>query len=268
MSAPEVRAVPLDKIKVEGRLREVDKVEVEKLAASMSELGQITPIELRAKPDGEGLFHLIAGAHRVAAATANGEETVLAVLFDGDADDERLREIDENLYRHELTAYDQANFLEERKQIWERIKGKVRRGRPDGRKLRQVGAIKQRNDLFGFYEEVGDLFAIPRRTVQRALERKRCIIKPIWEQLRGTKEAKNGALLDKLADTEPGDQKKLLDYALSSKNSFAQALQYYRPVPVSKRTSVTQMIKKIQGIWQGWDAEERRIFLREVGKLK
>jgi ParB family chromosome partitioning protein len=255
------------KVKIVGRLRDVDEAEVEKIALSMSEVGQITPIEVRYFPDAEGFYVLISGAHRVAAALRNGDETIQALLFEGNSDEERLREIDENLYRHELTPYDQANFLFERREIWERLHGNLKRG-GDKRSKRQAGTLIQPNEISGFYKNLGDLFSIPKRTVHRALERKRCIEPSVWNALRGTQEAKNGAFLDKLADIEPSEQKKLIEFCRNTGSTIAHAISDLRVRGTKRTPTVTLMVKKVQAAWDGWGADERTVFLREVRKLK
>ncbi|MCW8305591.1 ParB N-terminal domain-containing protein [Acidiphilium sp. PA] len=116
MSDP-VLTVPMSQIEVSDRLRIVDQAEVQKLAVSISKTKQISPVEVRAIAPGQ--YRLVAGAYRIAAIKSLGQTQVRAVLFEGNDDEARLREIDENLYRQELSPFDQAEFLAERRIVWE-----------------------------------------------------------------------------------------------------------------------------------------------------
>ena len=109
----QICTIPLTSILVEDRLRSVDAERAAQIALSFREAGQITPIEVT--PEGaDGLHRLIAGAHRVEAARLAGMDVIQAVIFEGSDDAGRLREIDENLYRRELSDLDRAAFLAER----------------------------------------------------------------------------------------------------------------------------------------------------------
>src|SRR5580658_2190212 len=93
----------------EDRLRAIDPDKVAEFAISMADVGQLTPIEV-AERDALG-HRIIYGAHRWAAAPIAGLPFIRAIIFTGTADERRLREIDENLFRSELTPYDEAAFL-------------------------------------------------------------------------------------------------------------------------------------------------------------
>ncbi len=109
MSAPQVVDIPLDQIEVSGRIRPVDDNAAAKLALSMQETDggtvikrQINPIIVRTKKGGG--FVLVVGAHRVAAARKLGWADVAAIVAEMSDDDAKLLEIDENLYRADLTV--------------------------------------------------------------------------------------------------------------------------------------------------------------------
>lgn len=73
-----VQAFAIARIRVPvKRMKTLDPGKVERIAESMLEGGQTTPIRLRA--DGEA-FVLIEGLHRLEALRALGEETVEGVL--------------------------------------------------------------------------------------------------------------------------------------------------------------------------------------------
>ncbi|WP_297492495.1 ParB/RepB/Spo0J family partition protein [Acidocella sp.] len=190
--------VSLELIDVEDRLRDIDEDKVSALALSMAERGQLQPIELREKAGGR--YRLNIGAHRYAAAQKLGWFAIKAVVVECSDEEARLREIDENLFRHELSPFDQANFIEERRQIWERLNGQIKRG-GDRRSKGQIvplieGMMKATRS--SFLKDTAQKFGLPTKTIQRALTRKATINPKVWEVLRHTEAANNGSLLDKI----------------------------------------------------------------------
>lgn len=122
-------AVALDDIDVGNRLRGIDPAYVQMLAESISHHGQMTPIEVRKLPPGaETPYVLVAGAHRIEALRALGKPTVTATVFDGNELSARLREIEENLARHDLTELDRAAFFAEKKAIYEALHPETKHG--------------------------------------------------------------------------------------------------------------------------------------------
>lgn len=74
----ETQSYPIAKIYVPGkRAKTLDPAKVEQIAESILEVGQTTPIRVRA--DGER-FVLLEGLHRLEALKALGEDTILAYL--------------------------------------------------------------------------------------------------------------------------------------------------------------------------------------------
>jgi len=114
-----VELIPVDQIHVEDRLRSVNPDHAALIAESFRANGQMTPIEVRR--DEAGKFVLVAGAHRLAAARLAEMDQIAASIIDADADQARLREIDENLCRRDLTELDRAAFLAERKVVWAKL---------------------------------------------------------------------------------------------------------------------------------------------------
>lgn len=191
------------------RLRPVSPDRVREIMASwqMPGQGQLTPIEV-GPADAEGVHDLIAGAHRLAAAREM-DVLVAAIIRDvppGDA--RRLREIDENLYRAELNALDEAVFLAERQAIYERLHGETR-GRP--KKAANLAVIPKGRT---FAADVAEKIGLSERTVFRALGRFAGLSEASRARLRGTPLAENGAELDALCKRTPQQQALILDMVL------------------------------------------------------
>ncbi len=182
------------------RLRQVDPERVRQIEVSWKDpaVGQIMPIEVRPVA---GRFTLISGAHRLAVAISAGDTEIDAFVFEGSDDEVRLREIDENLYRHELTPFDQATFLAERRAIFERRRELV--------KLEPLDKNKgtTRLAVLRFVNETREKFGLGERTIFLALDRHRRVIPSLWEELRHAPFEKSGADLDRLARLDEEQQR-------------------------------------------------------------
>jgi ParB family chromosome partitioning protein len=231
--------IPLALVRVVDRLREVNQAKVAELAVSMKEIGQLAAIEV-ARIHGGGEYRLIAGAHRLAAAEAAGITDILAVIFEGSPDEERLREIDENLYRAELGPLDQASFLAERRDIWERLHGKIARGGDRRSKGQNVPLIEQPRQL-SFFDDVTKQFGLHRKVVQRALKRRFNIQRDLWDRLKASPFAYKAAELDAIGRMHmaPDQQRAVVDLLLAGpgapKTVKAALLQIVGPPPVDDR---------------------------------
>ena len=100
---------------------------VDRLAASIKELGLIQPVTVRPRAVmagglSEAGFQIIAGHHRVAACRALGWTEIDAIVIDSaESLTDELIEIDENLCRSELTASQRSSYTKRRKVIWEAL---------------------------------------------------------------------------------------------------------------------------------------------------
>lgn len=119
VAVDQVVLVRLDLIDATDRLRAVNEAYAQVLAAAFQGPGgQRTPIEIVRRGE---RYRLVFGAHRFRAAEIAGWSEIRAIVTDATDAELRLREIDENLIRHELTALDRARFLLERKRIYEAL---------------------------------------------------------------------------------------------------------------------------------------------------
>lgn len=245
--------IPLEAIDVVERLRDVNEEEAERIGASMREIGQINPIAVTGPQNGR--YRLVAGAHRVEGARLAGIERLRAVVLDGSADELRLREIDENLYRRELSPYDQAQFLDERRMVWERLYGPVKRG-GDRRSKRQVVPLAEVNATPAFYKATAEQFGLHQKTVTRALSRKKKIIPEVWEALRGSSAASNGSVLDRLRRMDRSKQLAVLDRVQSGGSTFEDASAEINRE--GKKPDPTPNLAAVKDAWRRADEDERR----------
>lgn len=107
VQAPVVELIAVDAIDADDRLRSLDQATVELIAASLPIDGLRNAIEVRKVGK---RYHLIAGGHRLEAVRYLGWEQVPAIVKKVGALEARLLEIDENLFRRELSPLDRACF--------------------------------------------------------------------------------------------------------------------------------------------------------------
>jgi ParB family chromosome partitioning protein len=157
--------VPVADIIVKSRLRPVSEAAVESLIASIGELGVMKDaVHLRKRK--EGLF-LMAGAHRLEAATRLGWATIPAKIWADVTDDwALLMEVDDNIAGAELNPLDTAVFLAERKKIYERLHPETRSGAFKGN--RHTGSLAADiMSVASFAKATAEKFCIDERHVRR-----------------------------------------------------------------------------------------------------
>ncbi len=119
-----LQTIPLRNVIASGQPRPLVTAEVDKLAASIAEVGLIQPITVRTAVVIHGTaepgWQIVAGHHRVAACRALGWTEIDAIVITGESDlQAELIEIDENLCRAELSTTQRGKYMKRRRQIWE-----------------------------------------------------------------------------------------------------------------------------------------------------
>jgi ParB family chromosome partitioning protein len=110
---------------------------------------------------------LIAGGHRLRAAEILGWSEIPAFVLDLDNDQARLAEIDENLVRHELIPLDRANFMAERKALYEKLYPETKHGKTSGN---QYTGQKREGDTMSFSQATAEKVGLTERSIQRAVK--------------------------------------------------------------------------------------------------
>lgn len=273
--------VELDAIRCRDRVRSrPDAVKVAELAASMDELGQQAPVLVRYArdpdprrpdtwgPERTGLFDLVAGAHRIAAARHLGWTRIEAVLVDGSPDEIRLMELDENLARAELTALDRARFLAAREGIRRRRGGRSHGGD------RRSAAFRDQAEKIAAWSGASDA-GPSERTVRRAVRIAEDLDPKVAEAIRGTPIADREGDLHRLAGLLPGEQTAVLraweaedPRPARLAGAFAAALLapgIHYPNGRPARGSRIAM-RALKEAWEAADPDVRRRFLAWAGK--
>lgn len=95
---------------------------VDELAAEIARDGILQPILVRPHPAQAGMFQIVAGHRRFAAARKIGLSTVPAVIRELADDDKQAAQLIENIHREDLTAIDIAHAL---RALMEKLGGKA-----------------------------------------------------------------------------------------------------------------------------------------------
>tara|TARA_R110000764_G_scaffold130029_1_gene217841 strand:+ start:813 stop:1679 length:867 start_codon:yes stop_codon:yes gene_type:complete len=137
--------IEIDKIIIRKRHRKVNHAKVAELAESIKQIGLINPISLNRNT-------LLAGAHRLAAYKLLGEDRIpfAPCGINGDEDTNTLIEIDENLFRNELSAAEKAQHISERVDIMTRkkIPEKLKEVKDNYSKRQSVDDLQDSNKVY------------------------------------------------------------------------------------------------------------------------
>lgn len=187
-----------------GRLRPVDEAHAQLIAASMNESSLIQPVVVRTDSSGNGL-KLVVGGHRLRGAAILGWDEIPAILIEATDDEARQIEIDENLARKELTILERAEFLAERKRVYETLhpetaNGKAKKPKTEKAKVANLATFAR------FSRDAAKSTGLGERTIQRSVELAGKLSPKAVALIRGTKVADNQAQLQALAELEPEQQ--------------------------------------------------------------
>lgn len=215
---PAVRSVvrvKIAQIDATQRLREISEAHAQVIAASMLEhekrggRRQLQAVELVQRGDG---YRLVFGAHRLRAHQINGWDEIDAEIVTATDAELRLREIDENLIRHELTALDRARFLLERKRLYEAMNPAAKHG--GDRRSDQAANVA----TWSFSADIAEKTGLSERTVQRACEIANNLAPAAIDRLRDTPLASNQAALEALSKQPHERQLAALDQLFAAEN--------------------------------------------------
>jgi uncharacterized ParB-like nuclease family protein len=124
--------IPLDRVRLGDRLRDLSEAQVAVLVDSIAQVGLLNPITVCEQPIVENDiavpgYRLVAGAHRLEACRRLGLAEIAATIVDLPELKRQLAEVDENLAGPTLTKAERALFTRRRKEIYEVLHPETRR---------------------------------------------------------------------------------------------------------------------------------------------
>ena len=240
--------VPLNLLRASAQPRPLQTTDVDKLAASIREVGLIQPVTVRsvsAMHNGlvQRVFQIVAGHHRVAAARALGWTEIDAIVVKAEGHLEaELIEIDENLVRSELSVAQRAHYSKRRKEIWEALhpEPSADYGREDGGENEQprqiVAPVAKHGHVQpkGFAASTAEVTGENVRQIQRNVARAEAIGDDLL-RLTGTSLDK-GVELDALAKLPEPERKELIERAAAGEVVTARVAPPPTPAPTEAPT--------------------------------
>lgn len=196
-----IETIAISDIHVPERLREIDDDHALAIQTSIVEHGLLNPVTVRRTPNAKGgKFTLVAGAHRLRAIELNEESEIEAIIVEADKLTAVLMEIEENLFRNDLSALDRAVFVQTYREVWEQKHGKITRGGDQSVNLTLCPVdILEENAERGFSVHCADRLGVSKAAVMRANRIAQNIPAELKRRLRGTAVADNQSALLKLA---------------------------------------------------------------------
>jgi len=204
-----VARLPIDLGKLfvpDTRIRLLNQAYVEAIASSMAERGQMQPI-LVCK-DGD-LYRIVAGEHRFEGAKLLGWTKIDCSVLDGEATDDELElyEIDENLFRNELSAVERDISLARRKELYETLYPETKNG--GDRKSAGRKSEGQNVHLISFSKDAARKTGLNRRTIDRSVARIRALAPEVLAALKGSPIGENASEIEALSKLPHEDQIKI-----------------------------------------------------------
>jgi ParB family transcriptional regulator, chromosome partitioning protein len=225
LDKPETRrpVVDIDPARITSRaprLRKERDDNVKELAASIEQHGQLQPIIVRPRADGD--FGLVAGRHRLRAVRKLKLATIRAEIIEADDDQATLIEIDENLVRANLTPAERALHISKRKEIYEKLHPETKQGASGGK--------GSQNETLSFVKDSAEKTGRGKSTIARDATRGDHIGQEMLEEIAGTS-LDQGAELDALAKLPEAERRELVDRAKAGEEVSARTEPAPEPDP-------------------------------------
>lgn len=261
VAVDQVVMVPLELIDATDRLREVDEAYATVLAGAFAGPGgQRTPIEIVRRGD---RFRLVFGAHRYRAAQIAQLPGIKAIITEADDADLRLREIDENLIRNELSALDRARFLAERKRLYEALNPGAKRG--GDRRSDQTANMA----VWSFSADIAEKTGLSERTVFRAVALAEALSPEVVKALQHTPLARNQAALETLAKHPAKRQEAAVALLLAAENPAKSVNEAFDRIDGrAVRPADEKHLSKFLDLWGRMSARERRQAMDALGLVE
>jgi ParB family chromosome partitioning protein len=258
--------VPVDEINIGERLRDVCEAAAEQYALSISQSGLLHPVIVR--PSEHGGFDLVAGAHRLRAHELLDLETIRAEIRDLTDDEAEIVEIEENLFRNDLTCAERVISLGLWEQAFKEAHPEIRQG--GDRRSEDVKTKVQSLHFENFDEIMGRKTGRSRRSNFDDLALFKVLGVEALKELRGSAIADNMAQLKALSKLESKQLRGAVHRISVGDFASVKAWQVaVGDVPASENISPRDawMEKQLEH-WAAGKKAWRDAFLAEIGAAK
>ena len=246
-----LQKIALRNLVASGQPRPLITEDVDKLAASIKELGLIQPITVKHSVvihgTAEAGWQIVAGHHRVAACRLLGWSDIDALVI-GDMDhlQAELIEIDENLCRSELSTTQRSKYMKRRRQIWEAMHPVERVVKVDETEVEQVVPPQYSGQLGGarpqtksFAASTTESTGMTKQSINRHLARAEALGDTMLDRITGTSLDK-GVELDALAKMPAPEREVLVHRAEAGEAVSAR----HAPAKSSRLATIAISLKK------------------------
>jgi N6-adenosine-specific RNA methylase IME4 len=182
---------------------------VDDLAASIAEVGLLNPITVT--PDSR----LVAGYHRLMACQSLGWSEIPAVVLSLSEVDAAMAELDENMFRANLTVLERAECLMRRKELYEAKHPETRRGGRPGKA--GGGKVPKSASIASFASDAASRVGSSGRTIQQEVQIAERLHPDVKRTIRDHALADSKVELLRLARMEPDKQRAVVEVVLSGK---------------------------------------------------
>ena len=262
------KAIKIAEIHVPDRLREVEEDQALALQASIVEHGLLNPVTVRSTPNakkGEKPYTLVAGAHRIRAVTLLDDEFIDAVIVEADALEAQLIEIEENVFRNDLSAMDRSVFVHSYREVWEKKYGKIGAGRPSENNRVNLTQLIQDEATAGFARHCADRLGLSIEAVKRASRIAKNLPVELRDKLRGTPAADNQSVLLKFAKLAPEKRTKAAMAYDKAEGDIAKVFDYLEDSKKAKPSKQQQILDRLIDGWGRADKKTITAFLKHAG---
>jgi ParB family chromosome partitioning protein len=257
----EFKSIPIDKIFIPERLRDLEEDHALAIAQSIVEHGLLNPITVRRTPAAERPYTLVAGRHRIRAVELNDEAEIDATIVDADKAEAQLIEITENLFRNDLSVLDRAIFVRTYRDVWEGRYGKVEAGRPGNRaNLAQLFYDEAES---GFSAHVADRMGLSSRAVKRLNQIAKNLHSDLRAAVRGTSVADNQSALLKLAKLEPKKQRQAA-LAFRQEGDIKRTFDLISDKSRVKEDPQAVLLSRLISAWEDASPKTRKSFMAHI----
>lgn len=244
------KTIPLADILVPTRLREVDENHALAIQTSIVQHGLLNPVTVRQTPNGKAPYTLVAGAHRFRAMQLLDEAEIDTIVVKADALGAVLLEIEENLFRNDLSVMDRAVFVQTYRDTWEQKHGKIKRGGDQTVKFTVCPVdVLAEEAARGFARSCADRLGVSKNSVEKLQQIATNLPPAVRKSVAGTPIADNQSQLLKLAKLPPEQRDRAPAAIREAGGDFKAAMALLEP-PAKTPDPQMQVLSRLIDSWE------------------